>query len=195
MKRAASQSLSNTSGEEHNQNEASKEEERVRNEEDPDTDGSGRKRPRQNEVPVSDAVRAVDDSQSRLLLQQLQQEQRMRTLAALSTPQSVSATGDISQYLRAHAASLESTSSDSNHHLSPSFLYSSLAQRNPRTDAELMQDLLLRYGVGGNASALSNQPMATATSASLPYRTMTAQSLSGKQGFLACYTCRKQSVP
>jgi hypothetical protein len=70
---------------------------------------------------------------------------------------------DIAQYLRAHAASLESATSDNNRHLPPSVLYPPPLRNSP-SDTEVMRELMLRYGLGGNTSAIANQRLVAASS-------------------------------
>jgi hypothetical protein len=172
-------------------NDAAKDEERAPNHDDHGIANGHRKRLRLQEAPAmpSETTGVADGPQTRMLLQQLQQEQRIRALAALpSAP-----TGDIRQYLRAQAAtaSLESASADRCRHVPSSLLYAPPPQNAPR-ESEWMQELLLRYG--GNARAnqslvaavasLPPQPQdvlsSTATSLSEPfYRALSTQSLPG----------------
>ena len=133
----------------------------------PADDGTtaSRKRMRQD---ANETVRSEEEL--RLLLLQ-QQQQQIRALSAgqpdlamnaLSAPSS-----NVSQYLRSQAAAMEVPS------------MGSLYARNVPSDAELIQELLLRYGAGNVQRLLASSSQDLLSLDPLQYRTLTPPSLPG----------------
>jgi len=131
----------------------------------PADDGTtaSRKRMRQS---ANETVRSEEEL--RLLLLQ-QQQQQIRALSAGQTDRAVNALSapNVSQYLRSQAAAMEVPS------------MGSLYARNVPSDAELIQELLLRYGAGNVQRLLASSSQDLMSLDPLQYRTLTPPSLPG----------------